>query len=440
MEVMKTRVFILFVMLFAYKGLLKGQDLYLTFSGYGASISVDSVWVENLTSGEKLILTGSQVLHLAQMVTGTKKVNADVKSGITFSPNPINEYSIMEFSVPVTGKTAISIIDLSGKEVLKISGSLSRGGHLYRISGLKTGMHFVRITSGRYSLTGTLISISSGEDVRAEYISTASVREPEKDIAASEKQEPEKKGPEGTVFMEYSAGQNLKFMGIAGNYSTVMVDKPAQSKIITFEFIPCADGDNNNYPVVKIGGEIWMAENMKATKFNDGTPIQNVTDNETWKQVGPYHVPAYCWYNNEVKYKDIYGALYNEGAVVKVSGKNVCPVGWHVASGEWWHMLSLLDPNTTEGDSDIAGIKLKESGSSHWNCSDNSSTNETGFSALPGGFRYVNVPAFKDIGSGCIFWDGSNGKFSMNCNYGGVSFTEGWDDYGLSVRCVKDNQ
>ena len=95
--------------------------------------------------------------------------------------------------------------------------------------------------------------------------------------------------------MEYTTGDRLKFTGISGNYSTVKTDIPESDKTITFNFIACTDGDNNNYPVVEIGTQVWMAENLKTTKYSDGTDIPLVTSNTAWI---PLTTPGYCWYNN----------------------------------------------------------------------------------------------------------------------------------------------
>ena len=84
------------------------------------------------------------------------------------------------------------------------------------------------------------------------------------------------------------------------------------------------DKDGNVYTSVTIGTQVWMVENLKTTKYNDGTPIPNVTDNTEWSNLT---TPAYCWYDNDITKKNPYGALYNGYAVR--TGK-LCPTGWHV--------------------------------------------------------------------------------------------------------------
>ena len=146
-----------------------------------------------------------------------------------------------------------------------------------------------------------------------------------------------------------------------------------------------SDIDGNVYHSIGIGYQMWMVENLKTTKYNDGTAIPNVTDNAGW--LSEPITNAYCWYNNDVANKTPYGALYN---VIAVNNDKLCPVGWHVATNDDWHkMILFLDPNATQGidESHIAGGLLMESGTAHWD-SGNIATNESGFTAVPGGIRY----------------------------------------------------
>jgi uncharacterized protein (TIGR02145 family) len=96
------------------------------------------------------------------------------------------------------------------------------------------------------------------------------------------------------------------------------------------------DADGNVYQAVKIGTQTWMAENLRTTKFSDGTPIPNVTDNAAW---GNTATSAYCWYNNDIANATPYGALYNWYTVN--SGK-LAPTGWHIPTTAEWQTLSSL--------------------------------------------------------------------------------------------------
>ena len=198
------------------------------------------------------------------------------------------------------------------------------------------------------------------------------------------------------------------------------------------------DQDGNVYTSVIIGTQEWMVENLKSTKYNDGTPIPLVTGQAAWENF----TPSYCWYNNDpATYKAEYGAMYNWYAVDSASngGKNVCPIGWHVPSYTEWNILIAY----LGGDS-VAGGKLKETGKTHWLSPNTGATNETGFTALPGGLR-MEDGSFKDIGFKGYWWCDTdytplNAYFRdlLNSNGYAPDYGDLYKFDGLSVRCLRD--
>ncbi len=194
------------------------------------------------------------------------------------------------------------------------------------------------------------------------------------------------------------------------------------------------DIDGNEYPVIQIGNQVWMAENLKTTRLNNGMSISNLTDNTEWI----YSLsPAYCWYNNDMAtYKNTYGGLYNWYAV---NSGRLCPEGWHVPTVNDWEALIFY-----LGDKTIAGNKLKETGTTHWYNNPNA-TNETGFTGLPGGERADNG-AFVDVRYYGLFWSSSENEneYGKAYNYVLGYQSNGLDKYnngkffGFSVRCIKD--
>ena len=151
------------------------------------------------------------------------------------------------------------------------------------------------------------------------------------------------------------------------------------------------DIDGNAYKAIKIGNQVWMYENLKTTKLNDGTAIPLVTTSAAW---GNLTTPGYCWYNNdEASNKNVYGALYNWYTIN--TGK-LCPAGWHVPTvAEWTTLTTFL------GGESVAGGKLKETGIAHWKSPNTGASNETGFTALPGGFRDFDGVFAQIYNSGC---------------------------------------
>jgi uncharacterized protein (TIGR02145 family) len=195
------------------------------------------------------------------------------------------------------------------------------------------------------------------------------------------------------------------------------------------------DADGNVYTSVTIGTQIWMKENLKTTKYNDGSAIPNVADAIPW---GNLTTPAYCWYENEIaSFKDTYGALYNWYTVN--TGK-LCPAGWHVPTKEEWSILV-----TFVGGENVAADKLKEAGQSHWECfGSNLGTNDYGFTALPGGVRYTDG-SFGYIGCSGFWLTSSDlgaeyvSTIIMYSIAAEISTQSNDKVGGFSVRCLEDN-
>ena len=193
------------------------------------------------------------------------------------------------------------------------------------------------------------------------------------------------------------------------------------------------DIDGNVYKTVKIGNQTWMTKNLKTSRFNDGTPIPLVTDGAAWAALT---TPAYCWYNNDsVSYKNTYGALYNGYAVM--TGK-LCPMDWHVPTDEeWTKLIKYL------GGESYAGDRLKETGTDYWVSPNTGATNESGYTALPGGLRYHDG-IFHDFGFSGYWWTSTEYSDTraffryMDYEYSNVFGFNNSKNIGFSVRCIRD--
>lgn len=204
-----------------------------------------------------------------------------------------------------------------------------------------------------------------------------------------------------------------------------------------------ADQDGNTYKTIVIGTQAWMAENLRTIHYRNGDPIPNVTGGKAWVDLTS---GAYCNYNNDAKYSEIYGRLYNLYSVL--DNRNIAPPGWHVPSyDDWLTMLLLLDPQYVVncGLSNEAGLKLKETGWTHWDNMGEQGTNETGFTAIPGGIRepYSNGSSWFLSGFG-TWWNSDSAPMGMssiiNDMRGGTCSPYTGRNYksGYSVRLVKD--
>ena len=197
------------------------------------------------------------------------------------------------------------------------------------------------------------------------------------------------------------------------------------------------DIDGNVYKTVTIGTQTWMAENLKVSKYSDGTTIPNIIDNAQWQN---NTTGAWSYYNNDATNNSKYGKLYNLYAVSKTTNgnKNVCPTGWHVPSDAEWSILT----DFLGGDS-IAGGKMKEVGTTSWNSPNTGATNISLFTGLPGDYRNYNGSYF-NIGSFGSWW--SSTEFDtyyawsrdLGSNGGLAGYYYNTKDFGLSVRCLKD--
>ncbi len=203
------------------------------------------------------------------------------------------------------------------------------------------------------------------------------------------------------------------------------------------EYWIVTDGSGYVYNTVTIGTQRWMSENLKATRYNDGTALTFANSNESWVYTGYSSSDYGCYYNNDhFSNGDTYGVLYNWSAVNNI--KNLCPVGWHIPSDdEWTTLINYL------GGQNIAGGKLKETGTIHWQNNNAGVTNESGFSALPGGYRDYRGE-YNDLGYGGFWWSADDeGKDiligyminSSNTNVNRINFNK---LSGLSVRCLED--
>jgi len=209
-----------------------------------------------------------------------------------------------------------------------------------------------------------------------------------------------------------------------------------QVSFTTPEYPNCGtvtDIDGNVYQTVTIGAQCWLRENLKTTKYRDGTAIPLVADSLAWSNLS---TPGYCWYNNDAAAnKNTYGALYNWYVV---STGKLCPTGWHVPDRSDCDILSSY-----LGDKIGDGGALKEKGLSHWLSPNLGATNVTGFTALPGGRRdYWGT--FLYLGYYCNWWSSkeyspSMAGFRLLTRFTSNEFGDYYDKrHAFSVRCLKD--
>jgi uncharacterized protein (TIGR02145 family) len=194
------------------------------------------------------------------------------------------------------------------------------------------------------------------------------------------------------------------------------------------------DVQGNSYPTIKIGDQWWMAENLNTTKFSTGEDIPNVTGAGEW--VSSVNA-AYCNANNDTAIAEVYGRLYNWYAAT--DGRKICPNDWHVPSDNDWVALTQF-----LGGEEVAGGKLKQTGTELWSSPNADATNESGFNAIPGGVRNSTAGIFVGIGINASWWSVTQHNTDNAFTWGITSVNGIMSNYfldkntGSSIRCVKD--
>ena len=258
----------------------------------------------------------------------------------------------------------------------------------------------------------------------------------------------------------FHRSDRLQYMASSTLGKRTIIDSPLGNQAYTFQYgsggMPCpgtptvTDIDGNVYNAVQIGIQCWMKENLKTTTYSNGSSIPNITDPYEWTYLT---TGAYAWYDNDISWKDSYGALYNWHAVDDAN--RLCPTGWHVPTNDEWTALTDFiggtgEPNGNELKScrqvsSPLGGECNTSEHPRWEDLNSSiyGTDNFGFSGLPGSYR-TQQGDFIQIGTHGIWWSSteysSNYAWTRYLHYydGRVNMTESDKQSGLSVRCLRD--
>ena len=185
--------------------------------------------------------------------------------------------------------------------------------------------------------------------------------------------------------------------------------------------------------LITIGNQNWAPKNLDVASYRNGDPIPEVQATSTWSNLT---TGAWCYYENNTANGTTYGKLYNWYAVNDPRG--LAPNGYHIPTdAEWTTLTSYLGGTVT------AGGKMKEAGTSHWLSPNTNATNSSGFTGLPGGFRFTDG-GFYNIGFSGYWWSSSeattNSAWDRNLfYYEGKVYSYNRDKRaGLAVRCLRD--
>ncbi len=426
---MKTLKFVLLSILFYFPSVVSTQNILINFTGSGMTNIVDSVQVKNLSQGTMITVSGNDTLHLVNTTTTVEAFSQHDQSMYIY-PNPFGDQTMISFYNPRHGSVIISVIDISGRNVLSLKRFLAEGRHNFNIGGLSKGNYLLNVALMDNILIGRMITTGV---IAAPFLEHYSVVY-ESAVPGNLKSMSE------IIIMHFEEGEQLHIKGFGAGHARVITMIPEQSQTIEFDFLECKDADENQYAVVTIGGQIWMAENLRTTTYTNGLPIDYPgDDNYAWE----YNtVGAYAWQNNDIAWKYVYGALYNWPAAMSANG--LCPEGWKIPSDDEWIAL-------TEhlGGLEIAGGKLKCTRTEpedhpRFNSPNIGATNESGFTGLPGGLR-GSSGSYGPIGGNGFWWSATEFNEYNSWEY---HLTHDFEQFfrnnankqmGFSVRCIKSD-
>lgn len=417
----------------------KAQNYLIDFAGSGANKKVDSVKIENLSQCSSLIISGGDILNLTSQ---TNIEESDIQNfhGLKVFPNPSSGKISLVFELKSDNMVHFKLYDLSGKEMFYKSQFMKEGKNNIILDGIQRGIYLLKIESSYFLYSAKLISIAETQSNVSLSINESS----NLDYELKSKIPNEINSIKG---MQFKSGDTLKLTGKSGNFRTVSMLFPKQSQTVIFNFVDCSDADSNHYAVIQIGSQIWMAENLKTTKYLDGSAIANVKDSATWASTKN---GAYCNYRNLPEEGEYYGRLYNYYAIA--DNRIISPKGWHVATNAEWNIMekfvdATVDTLAIGGTGTKIGRMLKEGCSTRWQYMDSTSgKNSFGFNALCTNFR--NATGAWSLAPSDNHDDGFWTSTPYNSNMAwGKSFRWCYSDIysifmfsreGQSVRCIKD--
>jgi len=451
---MKTKTFIITTFLIISGVILSyAQNYQISFAGTGASTSVESVKIENLTQCTEIELSGSDILNLSSEV-GINDFTSEPTLPVHIYPNPSEGHCFIDYQTSDNEQIFISVYDISGKTLLYSGQFATTEHHTYRLSGLCNGLFFITIGTDDNSYTTKLINdVAGGSNNPSINIELVSVPE----MSSDEINTLKTTNTKSVVYMQYNEGDLLKLTGKSGIYSTVYMLTPTESQTVTFTFIPCTDANGNNYSIVKIGDQWWMAENLNSGTYVPITTPQaagtkfcmniNGVEDPTCPMGGLYEWNILM---QEASPCNGTGAPPNDRCSNPIQG--MCPTGWHIPSHYEWTTLArasgtdfgALEYNSTLGVGVDEGGHLKMNCTTMWWDPNEGATNSTGFTGIPGGDTWDGV--FEDFGQSSYFWTSSAiftytynpWVYALNYSVPFVGRSQYFMENGFSCRCIKD--
>jgi uncharacterized protein (TIGR02145 family) len=403
-----------------FSTLCHAQDIEVTFRGPGESRNVQWVTATNLTTGESLKIRGIRTLILSP-TTGLASATSLTSSGIVY-PNPFSGHTTLSTMFKIAQTVEISIHNLEGQLLTTSTVNAQAGHNVFSVFVSQKGIYLVRFVSeDRTACYKVVCQEANGGNNRIQYLGLSLDHHISGQFLKTESMYTQN-------ILGYQIGDLVLYKCTSEDLTTIITDSPTESKRYLIEFAACFDGAGKSYPTVKIGEQIWMAENL--AYLPQVSPAINGSNDSAYYYVYGYEGTSVDDAKDSTNYQE-YGVLYNwEGAIIS------CPSGWHLPETLDWSVLTkFLDWS--------AGNKLKETGGRHWAYWKDKATNESGFSARGAGIRSEDG-IFQALRIGAKFWTSSE-LDSTNADSKELFFRgnflahqEEIKSTGASVRCIKD--
>lgn len=414
------------------------SEYTITFTKSGIVSVIDSIIVINHTKGTKVILNQDDVLGL-NVIASIHQLS-DNREVISIYPNPITEKSSISFYAKNAGATVIKAITLDGKTVAQSTNNVAAGYNSFQLA-LPKGTYLISIDGKGFSYSAKALSQSVSN-------SQASIK-----LTTAEQSQPQgmQKSKSATVYLEYQTGDKMQYKGYSGLYCNTVADVPTASKTVNFKYAECKDASGNYYyNFVTIGTQVWMVDNLRTTKFNNGVSFNNYTSDAVWANLEAVRkTPGWCNLFNDATNDVKYGKLYNNSAANDARGIN--PAGWHIPSRAEWqafesHLIS--DGYSFFPPSTFNSLNKALAANTDWEVNsidgtpgnDLSKNNATGFTALPGGYRAANGSFY---GNWNAWWSSTGNGYTTYMwmvvgDRKNLYTTNYLNETGCAVRCIMD--
>jgi uncharacterized protein (TIGR02145 family) len=406
-------------------------------------IPLDSVFIQNLTKECDTMLYAPDTVLFLGSTESIAEYAKNLENGFFIYPNYHNPF-IGQTDIRINlgqkmNEVRLAVYNHYGQLLSHMTSSLPEGTHRFRFVAGSKNMYYLTVTCNRISQTIKMVSLNCSDSNANKlfYIGQESSSSAIKSVCL-------------TSSFEYAIGDQLRFIGYANTSETipgsdVVEDMLLFDKDYTFnimEGLPCPGMplivyEEDVYLTVLIDNRCWLKNNL-----NVGVRI-NRDDTQSNNNI----IEKYC-YDDHLENCFMYGGLYSWDEMMNYSStegsQGICPAGWHVPTdAEWLNLFTFL------GEQNVAGGKMKEIGTLHWETPNYAATNQSGFNALPGGYKeyyyYGNIGYYKNIEQNALFWsstmsDDEAFSYALGFDMGSVYRSEKDIRFSFSIRCIKDQE